>query len=702
MFVVLGCFFAHISQGWGAPPQDPRSSETSSSRPTSQSKHPISQPTTQSATSSRPTTQGHQPIPSTTQKKSTLSPPPPRTRPPAPTTSKWKLRVREKYEGALLDWALQKKGLSLDPEPKGKIIEKVIIARENIIARSDPWPYFLNIFHYKTRESVVRQELLIKEGATWNTALAQETARNLRNMSVLAAALVVACRSEKPGHVVMLVITKDIWSIRFNSSYSLVGSSLQLGELFPTDINILGLNKQLALHVRLSQLELTNFRLYDHFALGQLYYDQRFFGSRFQVYERLSFYINGDVPCAGAKGTQEKVWCPTQKAGTLQGVYGQFAVLYPLFSLASKWGFRFEVTVDSRQRRLYRQNPDTQAPPLGEQQGISIRSATFEHPDGIIRAVPRVYDALRVTGILSFTRSFGTSLKHDISWGISGYYDRNTPPDSFPFDDITRAWMLQNVLPRNESAIYAFASYNTRNTKYIRLRNVRAFALSEDYSLGPSLWTEFRVAKDLDYLNQYFFEAFLSASYRWHFHGDLLQIGVYAFTRFQPLIHERTDLGFPDPWLDQYLQAYVSNISPLWGIGRLHVKAFVQLRRNDIDRSVSTLGADNGLRGYLSSVFEGQHMFRVNVEFRSLPLNLWTIHAGFVLFYDGGAVFGGEDPAKPGQDLPFLYKQSVGFGLRFQFPQFDRETIRIDMGIPLSPGGGSFGSWFSLSFGQAF
>jgi len=602
-----------------------------------------------------------------------------------------------------LAWALQKTGLALEADPKGKIIDKVVIARENIIARTDPWPYFLNIFHYKTRESVVQQELLIQEGAVWNPALIEETARNLRGMSVLAAAMIVACRSPKPNRVIMLVITKDIWSIRFNSSYSLVGSAIQLGELFPTDINLLGLNKQLALHLRISQLDLSNFRLYDHFGIGQLFYDQRFFGSRFQVYERLSFYINGDVPCAGAQGTQTNVWCPTQKFGSLQGVYGQFALLYPLFSLASQWGFRFETTVDSRQRRLYRQNPDTQAPPLGEQQGVSIRAATFDqHPDGVIRAVPRVYDALRVTGILSITRSFGTTLKHDLSWGLSGYYDRNTPPEPFPFDDITRAWMRKTILPRNESAIYAFVGYNTRNTQFIRLRNVRAFALSEDYALGPSLWTEFRVAKDLDYLNQYFFEAFASASYRWHIHGDLLQIGVYAFTRFQPLIQERTDLGFSDPWIDQFFQAYLYNISPLWGIGRLHFKAFVQLRRNDIDRSVSTLGADNGLRGYLSSVFEGQHLFRINLEYRSLPLNLWTVHVGFVAFYDAGAVFGGDDPARPGQSLPFLYKQSIGVGLRFQFPQFDREAIRIDMGIPLSDGGGSLGSWFSLSFGQAF
>jgi hypothetical protein len=601
-----------------------------------------------------------------------------------------------------LTWALTQKNLQIDPSPKGKRIARIEIARENIIARSDPWPYFLNYLHYTTRDYVVRQESLLSVGEVWDEARAQETARNLRNLPVLAAALVVACRDANPRQVVMLIVTKDIWSIRMNSSYSLVGSVLRLGEVFPSDINLLGLNKQLSLHLRLAQLDLANFRLYDHFGIGQLFYDQRVFGSRFQLYERLSFFINGDVPCGGAQGQARDLWCPSQPSGSLQGFYAQLALIYPLYSLASEWGFRLEGVVDSRQQRLYRQNPMNQDAPLGEQQGVSLRSAIFEHPDGMQRAVPRVWDALRVNGTLSFTRAYGTTVKHDIFWGLVGYYSSATPPENFPFDAQTREWTIQNILPRNESALYGFVAYRIRATEFLRLRNVNAFALSEDFSIGPSLYSEFRIAKDLVHLRQYFFEAYLDASYRWHFYGNLLRVGVYAFTRFQPLIAERPDLGFQDPWIEQYFQAFARYTSPLWGIGRIHARALVFLRRNDIDRGLSTLGADSGLRGYLSSVFEGQHVMRVNIEYRSLPLNLWTVHVGFVAFYDGGAVFGGDDPAQPGVSLPFLYRQSLGIGIRMQFPQFDRETIRIDMGIPLSPGGGEFGSWFSLSFGQVF
>jgi len=125
-------------------------------------------------------------------------------------------------------------------------------------------------------------------------------------------------------------------------------------------------------------------------------------------------------------------------------------------------------------------------------------------------------------------------------------------------------------------------------------------------------------------------------------------------------------------------------------------------RQNNLDRTTSTLGGDQGLRGYLSGQFEGENLFAVNAEYRSNPINLFTLHLGFDVFYDGGSVFGGPDPRRPGQDLPFRYYQSVGLGLRAHFPQFDKESARLDLGFPLSGNAGGFGTWVSFSFRQAF
>ena len=77
------------------------------------------------------------------------------------------------------------------------------------------------------------------------------------------------------------------------------------------------------------------------------------------------------------------------------------------------------------------------------------------------------------------------------------------------------------------------------------------------------------------------------------------------------------------------------------------------------------------------------------------------MHLGFVVFYDGGATYGDWQPSN--RDVPFAWRQSVGIGARGHFPQFDRESLRIDLGFPINADGrGSFGTWISLSFGQVF
>ena len=162
------------------------------------------------------------------------------------------------------------------------------------------------------------------------------------------------------------------------------------------------------------------------------------------------------------------------------------------------------------------------------------------------------------------------------------------------------------------------------------------------------------------------------------------------------------------PWVDGQFAARIKNISPLLWIGRLHVEVSLLYRHNDQDNSKSNLGGEStraaggsffdigngGLRGYPAEFVRGPHLFRANIEYRSKPINLWTIHGGFVLFYEGGSVFGNGES--------FDYLHSVGLGVRVQLPQFDKDSFRLDFGVPLTSGAGDIGTWISLSFGQVF
>src|SRR4051794_31121454 len=88
------------------------------------------------------------------------------------------------YEEMLVAWGLAQHGREVEPSPEGKRLEAVLVSAEDVVAESDPYPNFLNIFHVRTREHVIRREVLLEIGAPYSAELAEETARNLRKLSI--------------------------------------------------------------------------------------------------------------------------------------------------------------------------------------------------------------------------------------------------------------------------------------------------------------------------------------------------------------------------------------------------------------------------------------------------------------------------------------------------------------------------------------
>lgn len=608
-----------------------------------------------------------------------------------------RLDIKSSYEEELIHWALKETLLEREPSPAGKIIERIEIVREEIISQSDPWPNLINIFHSKTKDYVVRQELLVRPGMAWDEALIKESIRNLRKLFILAVVRFVPCKSKDPGKVVLMVVTKDLWSIRVDSAFSMVGDTLQDFEVNPSEHNVLGHNKLLGLHVRLQQLHLGSGQVLDKFQVGQRYVDERLLGSRLYLHQYLRFIIAGDVPCGGvikSAGTEQKdVWCPESSLGDLEGVRAYLSLERPLFSLATKLGFRVYGYADIRQIRVFSQ-------PGPVLKTVSLQYTPPATGNPITAEVPWVYDKQDLRGRAMIIHSHGKSIKHDLQAGAGVYRYLYSAPESFPFPAAVLQQYQQRYLPRSEDVTYFFIGYHTRDTRYIRLKNIRSFAFSEDYLLGHNATLELRFATDLNHQDQGFMEALLDAHYRWKLGHDLLLVTLAARSRWQPQFEDPTREG---PWINTRLEASVTNVSPLLWIGRLHLRVKAVLRHNDLQSDrFSYLGGDTGLRGFASRQFSGDNLFLVNAEFRSLPINLLSLHLGFVLFYDGGAVFGGPDPADPIQQLPFRYYQSVGVGIRGIFPQFDKESLRVDFGIPLSSGAVFSGTWFSLSFSQVF
>ena len=93
-------------------------------------------------------------------------------------------------EERLIAWGLDRRQLELDPNPEGKPIDPVFVEREEIFPESNP--KLFDVLHLKTRDAVVRREVLLTPGDRYDAARALETERNLRRIFILSVAKVVA------------------------------------------------------------------------------------------------------------------------------------------------------------------------------------------------------------------------------------------------------------------------------------------------------------------------------------------------------------------------------------------------------------------------------------------------------------------------------------------------------------------------------
>jgi len=129
-------------------------------------------------------------------------------------------------------------------------IEKIDIIIFNVFNLDDPeedrwYARWANRLHIKTRESVIRAQLLLKEGDAWSASLAEESERLLRaNDYLFDARLRVA---EICGDKIKLqVIVRDVWTLTGGVSASRSGGENTYRSSI-TDRNFLGLGVALAL-----------------------------------------------------------------------------------------------------------------------------------------------------------------------------------------------------------------------------------------------------------------------------------------------------------------------------------------------------------------------------------------------------------------------------------------------------------------------
>ena len=557
------------------------------------------------------------------------------------------LDLRELYEESLVARALVKHGLVVDPAPGNKVIERVVIEANKIILPSDlplagkiPWP-LLNKLHTRTRDYIIVQELLFSVGQRFEPDVFEESGRNLRRMFILAVARLVVCRGSSPDQVVIMVVTKDQWSLRLNTDFAFDQARLDTLSFSLSESNLAGRNKTASVAFALDP---------GRYLIGGGYSDPRLGGSRHALSLAAGVYLNRD-------------------RSNFEGAYANASIGRPLYSLRTRWAWTLSLSYLEDIVRQFR----------GGDLAVVVRDSNL---------IPFVYRERRIAGVVNVTRSFGVVNKLNITLGFrvdSALY--RTPVD-FPEVGPAAAASFRALLPRSEDSAGPYVALDAFSARYLRLQNIDTYALSEDFRIGPSVQVVARAAHPAFGFSSQFLNLSVTYSDTRYVRGDLMSFSASAGVRLQDGVWPGTSM------VNEDLTLSVRNVTPKFGPFRLHVFASIHLRGHDLDSLRLTLGSDSGLRAYGPRALIGNDRYQLNVELRTAALNFWTLHVGGVLFYDAGDA--------PANLQSFGWKQGAGVGLRILIPQFNHDVVRLDLAFPFELPAGGYVPRFSASFGQAF
>lgn len=513
--------------------------------------------------------------------------------------------------------------------PNGTI-SQLFIDNHSVFDLSDPdlnerfdWAYELaNRFHVATNQDVIRREILVKPGDCYDPERLRDSERLLRSLNFIAEVDIFGVR-QADSTVHVLIDTRDEWSLRVDPRVGGGGRSGLTGLRLRED-NLFGTGTHLSAFY---------IDRYDQSVYGASYYTPQLFGSR---------------------------WDASLEAGkTPVGVLLSQAVTYPFVGETGRWAFRQAVYRNDRNFE-YR---------VARDDGITRiwrpESRTSFDLGGIHRWGP---ESTRRTVVGAVIRG---------EWA--------TYPGDAEFAD-RRVRELESV-PSVEAELDSIASVRAmlllgqRNVYFVRRRGLDTVRGTEDVrlgvetqvALGPSLPIA-SIDRDLG------FGLGLFAA------GELPGWGI-AGTNLA--VEARRNYAAP---------ASRSEWSDVFG----HLSAWAYLRRDPESRdlvvtSISaiggwyprvpfqlTLGSEVGLRGYPAYSDPGGRRVVASVEHRRYlgwPLpDLFDL--GTVVFADVGKMWAGGVPF--GVDSPI--RGAAGVGLRMAFPPGSRQTLRVDLGIPLAAG----------------
>jgi hypothetical protein len=552
-----------------------------------------------------------------------------------------------RLEREAVDDALEARGLRIDPAPAGKRVGFIHVLNHEVFSKRDSYTQLLNVFHRTTRESIIRREVLLNTGDLYSATLVEETVRNLRDADFSSLVVILPVippdappdappdtppdgpreAGGDPARVDLLVVTRDVWSLRFNTEFDFGEGTLRALSTSLSENNLFGWRKKASFAFNLRR---------GAYAIGPSYLDPNVAGTR--------LVFSASFRASYSRATNER-----------EGASIGARLVYPLYSLSRRWGAEVSGSHSSDVVRDY----------FGNNLRLIDLAAT-----PVPEALPYIYRQRYSTAYSGITRSFGSSVIQRVSAGHSFSVVRPSFVPGFPAtDQATRDAFAAAVFPRSEKLSSIYLSYGMFTPRYRVYRDYETYDLREDALLGPSFSASVSRAAAWLGSDDTFTGLSLGASWTWDWLDGRQSVGASWSGRLRDggLVDRRqgASASFVTPILARAFRLVTEG-----GVSRL-----LENTRREVRYSV---GAETGLRGYATGEFQGQASYVAHIEARSRPLTAATLRLGGVIFYDVGH-------AAP-TFAALTVKQDVGAGLRLLIPQLNFYVLRVDWAFALQNG----------------
>ncbi len=516
--------------------------------------------------------------------------------------------------------------LVLDHAPSGKTITKIRVVPLTVFGPEDGFLRFLNVFHIKSKVSAVTNEIQLDAGDTWDQLRVDESARRLRD-PVSTGLVAIVPLSAGEGRVELLCVTRDVWSLRMNSSWEFQADKISFAAVALSENNLLGLRKLLALSFRMNLGE---------FFVGPVYVDKNMFGKHYDLRLRAG-------PLFGRDSRE------------LEGSESVVDFARPLWSLDTRWGVGLSWNHRFATERSFF--------------GPALR--TYDAPetpeDDLL---PYAYRMRKMSIAGSVVRAFGDD--HWQERARIGYELASQRPellDGFPDDPVLQQSFVDNVLPRSERTSLLYLGAELFEPRYRNMPNMQSFELAEETRMG--LAAELRLGASVRPLGST--TTFFRVTGELGYTGAVGDDGLWAVKTAGTT---RIEHGKP---IDTTTEAVARFATPIVAnTGRLVTQVKVSALFRDTQNQFYTLGGENGLRAYPIGFLTGDRRVIWNTELRSKSRQVWFMRWGVVAYYDVGGTGDRFHDVSAHHD--------VGVGLRILTPQVNTDVFRIDAAFPVSAG----------------